>query len=172
VRTQGADDGDIAAYETFSLPVACEVEGLATDPNARYLWLVCKSFEDPALSQQLVRMHAWSIADQKLISERQLNIDLAEVLAQTGQQRFKPSGIAFIPGSQDMQLLIISGAQRAFAVWRWTDTMVQFAGAARLPQDHKQAEGVDVAPDGGILLADEGGSKRARLRWYVPGELF
>jgi len=71
-----------------------------------------------------------------------------------------------------MQLFIISGAQRAFARWRWVDNAVQFVGAARLPKDHKQAEGVDVAPDGGILIADEGGSKRARLRWYAPGELF
>jgi len=172
VRTQGAADGKIASYETFSLPIACEVEGLATDPNGLRLWLVCKSFEDPALSKQLVRMHAWVIADKRLNPEQQLNLDLSEVLALTNQHRFKPSGIAFVPSSEGMQLFIISGAQRAFARWRWVDNAVQFVGAARLPKDHKQAEGVDVAPDGGILIADEGGSKRARLRWYAPGELF
>lgn len=177
VRTLGADDGGVANYELFTLPIACELEGLATDLEQPYLWLVCKSFEDSALSEQIIQLHAWSITTGQLAPERQLNLQLSEVLKQTSQRRFKPSGIAFLSSEQGTQLLVISGAQRAYARWQWHKDQIQFIDAGRLPKEHKQAEGVEVAPDGGILIADEGskgqgGKSRARLRWYAPGELF
>ena len=172
VRTKGADDGEVADYELFRLPIACELEGLAADPERPLLWLVCKSFENNALSEQIIQLHAWSITAEQLTPEHELNLELSEVLRQTSQRRFKPSGIAFLPDEQGMQLLVISGAQRAYARWQWGNAEVQFIDAGRLPKDHKQAEGVEIAPDGGILIADEGGKGSARLRWYAPGELF
>lgn len=172
IRTHGAADGEIAAYEAFTVPVDCEIEGLASDPVHPVLWLVCKSFEDASLSERIVRLHAWSVIDQQLLPKQQLNLDLLKVLEQTGQRRFKPSGLAFQQDAEGTALVVISGAQRAYARWRWNAANSQFINAARLPVGHKQAEGIATAPDGGWLIADEGGKKRGRLRWYAPGEIF
>jgi uncharacterized protein YjiK len=62
--------------------------------------------------------------------------------------------------------LVLAGRERAIA--ELTETG-EVAAVARLRHhDHPQAEGLAVAKDGALLVADEGGNGRGTLSVYRP----
>jgi len=154
-------DGAAVAYERFQLPTQCEIEGLAHDPLKPRLWIACKETN----TQENLRLYAWDVANKALVTEATVELPLQDLLGLTEQKRFKPSAITFQQAESHWQLLVISGAQRAWSTWRWSKQPSLLA-AGRLPKSHKQAEGVVFSSSGDLLVADEGGSKAARLRIY------
>ena len=156
-----AVDGSWVNYERFELPTRCEIEGLDRDPEEPWLWIACKKTQ----GTQALRLYAWNATTKSLVPEATRELPVEALKKRTGQKRFKPSGIAFTQIDGDSNLVIISGAQRAWSVWHWTDRP-RLRAAGRLPKAHKQAEGIAFTAGGDLLLADEGGKKSARLRIY------
>ena len=172
-------DGAKLSYEAFLLDTGCqEIEGLAADPVLPRLWLVCKEVRSPKQNKAsaVIRLEAWSAETLALLPGAAMELPLVGVLALTGQKKFKPSGLAFLPsdssGGNDeaVDLMVISGAQRAYSRWRW-QAEPRLLGGGRLSSAHRQPEGIDAGAGRAVLIADEGAGKRGRLRVYPGGSL-
>ena len=153
--TEGSD-GERVAYNRFStgLGRACELEGLVALEDS--LGLLCK---DPRDDDGL-RVFRWSPVDGLLDAVQLPERRMATAI---GSNRVHPSGIEVDP--QTGNWLIV--AARQYAVFEVTPTG-DLSGVIMVldPARHPQTEGIAKTPDGRILLADEGGSGRARLSVY------
>ena len=89
-----------------------------------------------------------------------------EIRAEIGTKKLRPSGIAVDPDTGN--LVIVAARERS--VFELAPDG-QLISARVLPEAdrHRQAEGIEITSDGKLLIADEGGSKRARLAIYSPG---
>jgi uncharacterized protein YjiK len=72
--------------------------------------------------------------------------------------------VALAPGGQS--LVLVAGPQVAFAELSLTGEVLSSGGLDR--KAHRQPEGLAFAPDGTLLVSDEGGGKRATLSGYAP----
>ncbi len=151
---------DFGRYVT-GLGSRCEVEGLAADAGGRLL-IACKQArgERPALA-----IHAWSPATRALDPSARIELPQQDILRAIADNRFNPSGIEVDPGTGN--LLLIAARQRAVAELTADGRLV---AARRLPlgNRHRQPEGITLTRDGRLLIADEGGSHKARLAVYRP----
>lgn len=183
-------DGATLSFDAIKLHTGClEIEGLAAAPDKAWLWILCKEIKPAVMAASrtvsgtsqgpFIRLEAWSIDTEQLLPEATLMLSAQNTLTHTGQKKFKPSGLTFVKTrgesatlAESWDLLIVSGAQRAYSRFRWSgrsNQELRLVGAGRLHARHRQAEGIEVGPEGTLLVADEGAGKRARLRVY-PGE--
>lgn len=152
-----------ARHET-GLGARCEVEGLAYDAANRDLLLACKQPRSRALRGRIA-VFAWSVDHAELAPARHLVLPRKSVTKRLRADDFNPSGVEVDAASGN--LLLIAARQRGIAEVARDGRVVS---AQRLPRAslHRQAEGIAVLPDGRLVIADEGGSKRARLALYRP----
>ena len=154
------DDNERVRYNTYDTGLAptCEVEGLTPFPPRR-LAIACKKPHAPTP----IAIHFWSLDERKLVGESVV-IPVRELADAIDEKRFNPSGLAYDERSGNFVLI----AARQEAIGEIT-TSGRFVGATQLPSKlHRQVEGIAIAPDGSLILADEGGKKRARLTVYTP----
>jgi uncharacterized protein YjiK len=160
---EGGDGQQVpfTAYDT-GLGSRCEVEGLASDPSTRALLILCKHSHVPEWKDQIV-VAGWSLASHRLEAAPRIRVPYASVARVTGVPTFHGSAIALAPDRRSV--IVIAGPQRTF-VELGLDGKVLGGGA--LDRDaHRQPEGLTLAPDGTLLVSDEGAGKRAALAGYA-----
>jgi len=157
-------DGEQLDYERYStgLGERCEIEGLAATRGGDRLLIACK---EPRGGHAEIEIHAWSPESRRLLPGEMLTLPLADILPSVGATRLNPSGIVVVP--ENGNLLIVAARQRAL-VELSPDGRVLAALPLPLAHRHRQPEGIELATDGRLLVADEGGSHKARLAVYQP----
>ena len=142
------------AYEVFTtrLKKRCEVEGLTFD-STQFL-LACKENFGKEDRDRLM-IYSWSPGAS------QAEVYLSRPLRELGSMhKLNPSGLA-IAGSS---IHIVAARQTTLLE---IDRSGNLLGARTLV-GHPQPEGIEVMPDGSIVIADEGKSGGGRLTRYAP----
>lgn len=160
---EGAD-GERVAYEAHPTDVgeSCEIEGLAQRRTESLLLLLCKDLR-PASTLEGLAIFAWSTAERQVLHPLTLRLPDRRIVNELRNPRLRPSGIAVDEHSG--HLLIVAARPRAL-IQITADGA--FVAAAELPARHRQSEGIEILGDGRLLVADEGGSHKARLAVYRP----
>lgn len=162
----GREGGDGASVPYTVQPTGagrfCEIEGMAPAPGDRALLFACKVPRIRALHGHLVVLR-WSIERKALNRHPFMFIPLADVTRTVGVSEFHPSELLRLSGSG---YLVLAGREHAIAELSATGEVV--AGAHLRRRDHPQAEGLALAPDGSLLVADEGGTGRGTISVYRP----
>ena len=160
-------DGERVEYERHKtgLGSECEFEGLAADRSAGRLLLLCKNVRKKAEIDTL-SIYAWDAASEKLLPKDQIELPIRDISLALRLRRLHPSGI--VVDAESGNLLLVAAREQVLIELEGDG---KFVGARRLelPRRHPQAEGIELAPDGRLILADEGGKSRARLSLYDPG---
>ena len=139
----------------------CEVEGLAFEPSDRSLLLLCKSPRDDSL-EDVVAIFRWSLDHREMAQDELLTIPRSQFTAALDTKSFSPSGIERHPRTGNY--LIVAAAQSAIAE---VTPQGRVLAVRALPNGtHRQVEGITIISDLTLLLADEGGNRRARLTLY------
>jgi uncharacterized protein YjiK len=157
------EDGERMLFNTYGTGVGrrCEVEGLAFEPADRTLLLVCKTPRDPELRES-VNIYRWSVDQRAMASDSLIRISRAALTEGIPGNRFSPSGIERHP--ETGHYFIVAAPEEAIAV---VDAAGEVLWVETFPDGaHRQAEGITFAPEGSLLIADEGGGGRARLSRY------
>lgn len=142
-----------------------EIEGLAYDANQRALLLMCKDARRKDLKEQLV-IYYWSTDEKQLIEGAHTVIPVIEFSRHIEGKKFQPSGIERHPLSGNY--FIVAARQKAIAeITPGGDVVAVKEFPAR---GHRQAEGITFAPDGTLIIADEGTGRKARLTVYPVSE--
>lgn len=160
-------DGDRMLYKTFKTDLGkrCEIEGLAQDVQAGTLLLACKKSHSKGGDDGMF-ISVWSPSTGKVLDEREITIPVREIERKLGAKSINPSGIAIDPDTTN--LYAIAAKQRAMVEMKPNGELID-AIILPLADRHRQAEGIEITTDGLLLLADEGGNKKARLGVYSPG---
>ena len=166
-ETAEGNDGDRMRYKTFKtgLGKRCEIEGLAQDVQAGTLLLACKRSrlkgEDAHMS-----IFVWSPVTRAVLHDREIVIPADEIADKLDKKRVSPSAIVVDPETSN--LYGVAGPQRAIFELEPNGELID-AIILPLADRHRQAEGIEITRDGRLLIADEGGKKKARLGVYAPG---
>jgi uncharacterized protein YjiK len=165
-RARVGGDGEHVGYQRSEtgIQVQCEIEGLAVDSAGRELLLACKASR--AAAQRDVRtIYRWSLQEQRVVAAHSISIDATAVARRLDTKDFNPSGIEYAGAAGHM--ILVAARQRALVEVDATGSVV---AALRLPLSdrHRQPEGIAIAPDGRLIIADEGGNGRAHLGVYRP----
>ena len=158
-------DGETVPYtiEATGIGRRCEVEGLAWEAGARSLLLACKTPRVEALRGQLA-VFAWSLEQSTPAAAPKLLVPLQAVTRPLGHSDFAPSELVI--DAKTGHLLLLAARARAIAEITPAGDVV---AVARLPRAlHRQAEGLALARDGTLLVADEANGARATLTAYRP----
>lgn len=160
VSFQEAEDDRPVPFEAISTEAeeVCEIEGLARSP-AGELWAVCKNNYDRALEDGLRIL----VVDPAGAPARAaLELTKAQ-LASVGIEDLRPSGIEVTPAGHTLilsarnHMIVELDARGRPIAW------VELSGSR-----HRQAEGIALAADGSLWIADEGGRGRGRMTRYAP----
>jgi SdiA-regulated len=160
------DDGARVPYTVVrtGLEERCEVEGLAHDAPDNALLLLCKQELPRKTAPQRVAVYAWSLDDASLSPEPRLQVEYAAFADVSGSGRFNGSAMAFVPGTRS--LMIVAGPQKTFAEIS-AEGDILTAGSLN-GSAHRQPEGLAFAPDGTLIIADEGAGGVGTLTGYAP----
>ncbi len=143
----------------------CEIEGLAYDPSQRALLLMCKGARKAALKDRLT-LYQWSTDNKQLNADAHIVIPVTEFARHIETNQFHPSGIEQHPVSGNY--FVIAARQRAVAEMTPGGQVV---AVKQFPaEQHRQTEGITFAPDGMLIIADEGVGQKARLTLYPVSE--
>ena len=162
---EGAD-GESVLFQVYATGAGrdCEIEGLAYDDGRRELVLMCKNARSDDLFGNLA-MVRWSTDEKALRGERAV-VPVGDFARRIGANRFQPSGIERHPVSGNY--FVVAARQAAIAE---VTPGGQVLGVRRFEAPwHRQAEGIAFAPDGALIVADEGGRARATLTVYPAPE--
>jgi uncharacterized protein YjiK len=159
-RFREGEDRSRVAFERFDagLEDRCEVEGLAYQPGDQTLILACKTTRG-AWRSDAPQLRAWTVGAHETSAWGPVT---ANVAAAAGVRDFRPSGLELDPISG--RLIVISADDGAVAELG-PDGALLWARA--LGENHRQAEGVAILPDGSLIIADEGGNDQAVISRYL-----
>jgi len=160
-------DGERVPFESFSTGIGerCEIEGLTGLPDEDSLLLVCKRIRRGSDLRRL-QLYTWSATEKKL-QDDSIELPERDILRKLRVDRFNPSGITTDPRTGN--LLIIAARQHALVELTRNGELID-ARELPLAGRHRQAEGIEISADGKLLIADEGGSHKARLAVYERSE--
>ncbi len=139
----------------------CELEGLAQDPAAGTLILICKEANK---KKNDLMMFEWSATVDGIEHVRSTVIPESSIEDGIDEKKISPSGITIDP--QTGERVIVAARQDAL-VRLEADGSLSEAIILKKKGRHKQAEGIELTRDGRMLIADEGGDGRARLAVYA-----
>jgi uncharacterized protein YjiK len=160
---EGGDGEQVAATRVDTgIGADCEVEGLASRAVGETLVFVCKDLRKGGTLSEL-HIFEWSVADRAITGR--VRIPVKRVKQALGTKHFNPSGIVI--DTENGHFLIVAARQRAL-VELGADGRLVAARGFRQPNRHRQAEGIELTSNGKLLIADEGGDKKARLAVYEP----
>lgn len=162
------DDGDRMEFDVYQTGLGkfCEIEGLASDVQSGTLLLACKKSRGKNTSGRL-SIFVWSPATGRVLHDREIVIPEDDIARKIGKKRIRPSAIVVDPETGN--LFGISGPQRAIFEMKPNGELID-AIILPLADRHRQAEGIEITRDGKLLIADEGGKKKARLSVYSSGQ--
>jgi hypothetical protein len=156
-------DGESVPYVTQATGVGrdCEVEGMVYEAAGRALLFACKTPRTQALVGHLAVLR-WSL-DRKALDPRPwIFPGLSGITRELKGQSFHPSELLRVPGNG--HYLVLSGREHAIAEITPAGKVVAVAHLRR--RDHRQAEGLAFAPDGALLISDEGAGQRGTVTVY------
>ncbi len=158
------EDGEAVPFTTHDtgLGDACEVEGLAHDPAAQSLVLLCKQMKDKA-ARDRVELWSWSLKDQRLGTQPRLTISGDALRSKTGAKAFNGSALTLIPRTGSFAL--VAGPQQAYAEVGAGGDVITGGGLDR--PTLTQPEGIAFLDDGTLLISTEAGKGEAALAGYV-----
>lgn len=158
---EGAD-GQRVTFDNFDSGLGdhCEIEGLVQSIDNTRLYFLCKKARKKSKVRRL-SLFAWDIAGRQLLPDESIVLPEEAIMRQLRIDRFSPSGITI--DRQTGNRIIVASRQRVLVEITKAGKLVatRYLGAR-----HKQAEGIEIAIDGRLLIADEGESHRARLAVY------
>ncbi len=160
---EGADGARVpyTAYDT-GLGKACEIEGLAHDATTRALLILCKHAQRDDWKDEVVAV-GWSLERKATDVAPRFRIPYARTAAVTGDRAFHGSAVAYAPDGGS--LVLIAGPQESFVELSPVGAVI--AGGQLDHGAHRQPEGIAFAPDGTLLISDEGAGKRATISGYA-----
>lgn len=157
----------IRDYKTF-LSEDNDTEGLGYDPKNHYLLIACKS--SPSYEERSYKgnraIYAFDLRSKQLLPEPYLLINRDMVESYTGKenQKFKPSGLALHPLSND--LYVIASAGQLMVV---IDQHASIKWIMELEKKVlRQPEGICFAPDGTMYIASEGDGEDGYVLKFLP----
>jgi uncharacterized protein YjiK len=156
-------DGETVPYVTQATGVGsyCEVEGMAYEAAGRALLFACKTPRTQALVGHLAVLR-WSL-DRKALEPRPwIFIGLSDITRELKGQGFHPSELLRVPGNG--HYLVLAGREHVIAEITAAGKVAAVAHLRR--RDHRQAEGLAFAPDGALLISDEGAGGRGTVTVY------
>jgi uncharacterized protein YjiK len=154
-------DGEKVSFQTFKTPLSArnDVEGLVYDPVTDCLLLACKGeagadYKNPLPADQKA-VYAFSLKTYKLLPKPRFLIPVSKITAATREKEFCPSSLERDPRSGHFFVL----AARGNALVEM-DANGNLIGASSLPKAvNPQPEGLAIAPDGTIIICNEGQGK-------------
>jgi uncharacterized protein YjiK len=163
-------DGAKILFQTFKTPLSIrnDVEGLAYDPVTDCLLLACKgeantSSQNPLPADQKA-VYAFSLKTYKLALKPRFLIPITKIIAATQDKEFAPSSIERHPRTG--HFFVIAARGNAIAE---LDAGGNLLAVSSLPKSvHVQPEGLAIAPDGTLVICNEGQGKSGRLVVYSP----
>lgn len=159
-----AADRESADYERHptGLGKECEIEGLAASTAENRLLIACKNGRGKK-SRDDIAIFVWNAGTRQLMPELTLRLPVRDICRRIDADRVNPSGITVDPVTG--HLLLVAARQHALIELLPDGRLLQ---ALRLPltSRHRQPEGIERLRDGRLLIADEGGSHKARLASY------
>ena len=160
---EGAD-GERVEYEAHPTEAgeSCEREGLALRAEERILLLLCKKLRRNSKLDRLA-IFAWSTERRTLLPRKMVILPDRQIASELRAELLRPSGIA-VDGTSG-NLLIVASRPKAVIELTADGTFVSAAELASGAR-HRQPEGIELLGDGRLLIADEGGSHKARLAVY------
>ena len=124
--------------------------------------LLCKQTKGKRWQGQIVIL-AMAPETGRFEPEPRLVIPEERLRALTGARRFE--GTALVRHPRTGTYLMISGPQRAYAE---VDSTGKILGGGKLSaKQHRQPEGLAVAPDLMLLISDEAAGRRATITGYA-----
>ncbi|MFW6093028.1 MAG: SdiA-regulated domain-containing protein [Pseudomonadota bacterium] len=137
----------------------CNFEGLAVTGSRRALVAACKYPRHPVAGA--ITLYELPAPETRA---RPLIVDVTPVTAALSLARLRPSALAWAPARE--RLLVLAGKERVILEVSAHGDLVAWR---RLPWGfHRQAEGLALAPDGALLIADEADGHVATLSRYPP----
>jgi uncharacterized protein YjiK len=140
----------------------CEIEGLAADSRGDRLYFACKGSPKGG-NRDYLQIVIWSTTTGEKVDS--LKVPLAPITSALHVDHFNPSGIAIDPVTG--HFIIVAARQKSLLEIA-ADGQLVAVRRLRMPNRHRQAEGIELTVDGRLLIADEGGDKKARLAIYEP----
>lgn len=158
---EGADDEHVA-FETYStgLRGRCEIEGLAYLPAEQNLIIACKNNYGREM-RNTVALYAWSSRTHTLQATPWLTLPAAQLGEIAGANEFHTSAVQLDPRTN--RIVLLSAREHAMAE---IDRTGHVLAARRLSDEHTQAEGAAILPDGSLVISDEGGDGQALITRY------
>ena len=158
---EGAD-GQRVTFDNFDsgLGTYCEIEGLVQSIDSTRLYFLCKKARKKSEIRGL-SLFAWDIEKRKLLPDESIVLPEEKIMRQLRIDRFSPSGVTI--DRHTGNIIIVASRQRVLAEITKDGKLV---ATRHLGPQHRQAEGIELAIDGRLVIADEGGSHRARLAVY------
>lgn len=158
---EGDDDAHVA-FETYStgLRGRCEIEGLAYLPTDQSLIIACKNNYGREM-RNTVALYAWSIRTHTLQNTPWLTLPAARLGVIAGADEFHTSAVQV--DSRTNRLVLLAAREHAMAE---IDRAGHVFATRRLSDEHVQAEGAAILPDGSLVISDEGGDGQALITRY------
>ena len=151
-----------AVQRTRGFEQNCEVEGMTYDPDTRSLLLLCKNARTRRWKNQVIIL-AVSVDTWRFEARPRALVSEHDIQRVTGARRFHGSGMVRHPRTGT--LLLVAGPERTYLELGPTGAVL---GGGKLDRDrHRQPEGIAVAPDLTVLIADEAAGHRASITAYA-----
>jgi uncharacterized protein YjiK len=162
------DDGEHVDYDVYQTGLGryCEIEGLATDRRSGTLLLSCKKSKAKSPGGKF-SIFTWSPSTRGVLHDREIAIPGDQIAEKIGKKHIRPSALVVDPESG--HLFGVAGPQRAIFELKPNGELID-AIILPLADRHRQAEGIEITRSGKLLIADEGGKKKARLSVYAQGQ--
>ena len=161
LRFREGENGQHVAAERFDTGLShiCELEGLAYLASAHSLILACKDHQARDM-RHTIALYIWPVTGESPATLWR-SFPEAAVATAAGVREFHPSAIKIDNASG--RLLLLSSRDAAFAE---LSAEGQLIAARRFGSEHPQAEGLEVAPDGSLIISDESNGGPARIAVY------
>jgi uncharacterized protein YjiK len=163
VSAEGAD-GQRVTFDNFDTGLGrhCDIEGLVQSTDNSRLYFMCKKARRKSGVTGLTLI-AWDIAGRQMLPEESIVLPERQILQHLRIDRISPSGVTIDRHTGNR---IIVASRQQVLVEIAPDGQFVTARKLLLTLRHRQAEGIELAIDGRLLIADEGGTHRARLAVY------
>jgi uncharacterized protein YjiK len=164
-RCREGANAESVPFESFQsgLDVRYNVEGLAYDPETDCLLLACKGIAGRGYENQKA-VYAFSLRTKKLLPRPRFLLPLKLVARETGKKEFNPSGIERHPITGNFFVIAYNGSSIVEL-----SPKGEVIGQSALPKSvHRQPEGIAIASDGTLVIANEGGGRDATIVVYKP----
>ena len=160
---EGAD-GQRVSFDNYDTELGqdCEIEGLTRSTDNTRLYFLCKNVRKKSAIKGLM-VFAWDVLKRELLEDESVVLPERQIMKQLRVDRLNPTGITI--DRQSGNRIMVASRQRAL-IELTEDGMLVSARNMPLTNRHRQAEGIELTSDGRLLIADEGGTHKARLAVY------